>query len=224
MRLFSSLGLSALLIVLASPAANPAEISGEYLEARSCDVYTGPCFANGQMGSAGKEAVMAWKVDEGRWKGTGLSGLGVALVLNAEGTLGYDGVFPMTAGAIHSVILVDNKATPEQQAALIDFVKDSAKEVIGSVKTVKRVPLSLKNDHLAGKGVLKAGDLAAIETRALKKADCTCCNEINFYLPLAKVDNSSPAYAQTLSYKGDGLNTRWTLHNLRSAYLGTFER
>jgi hypothetical protein len=24
-----------------------AEISGEYLEARTCDVYTGPCFANG---------------------------------------------------------------------------------------------------------------------------------------------------------------------------------
>src|SRR4051812_24347247 len=113
MRTICFLGAGACLL-LAAAAAKSAEISGEYLEARSCDVYTGPCFANGQMGSAGKEALMAWKVDEGQWNGVKLSGMGVALVLNAEGTLGYDGVFPMRAGEIKSIILVDEKANAKQ--------------------------------------------------------------------------------------------------------------
>jgi len=215
---------AAVAIVSAATMVGAAEISGEYLEARSCDVYTGPCFANAQMGSAGREAVMAWKVDEGRWKGVPVSGLGVALILNSEGTLGDDGVFPMKAGSIRSVILVDEKATSGQETALVDFVKQSAKGVIGSVQTVKRVPMSLANDHLAGKGVFRAGELACIETRGMRKGDCTCSNELNFYLPLVKVDNSSPAYAKTVSYVGDGLQNRWTLHNIRGAYMGTFER
>jgi hypothetical protein len=223
MRSLCSLGACACLLFACSTAKS-AEISGEYLEARSCDVYTGPCFANGQMGSAGKEALMAWKVDEGQWKGVKLAGMGVALVLNAEGTLGYDGVFPMRAGQIKSIILVDEKATAAQQAALVDFVKETAKDLIGKVQTVKRSPISLSNDHLAGCGVFKAGDLAQIETRGLRKGDCTCSNESNFYLPLARVDNSSAAYAKTLSYAGEDLDSRWSLHNIRSAYLATFAR
>jgi hypothetical protein len=211
-------------LLLACSSARAAEISGEYLEARSCDVYTGPCFANSQAGLAGREALMAWKVDDGKWNGVRLCGLGVAVVLNAESTLGEDGVFPMTAGQIKSVILVDQKASKEQQAALIDFARKSAKGVIGTVQTVKSVPLSLSNDHLAGKGVFKAGDLAAIETRALQNSDRCCSNESCYYQPLSKVENSSPAYAKTLKYTGDSLDSQWELHNIRSAMLATFER
>jgi hypothetical protein len=217
------LGASCLLLLVSS-SARAAEISGEYLEARSCDVYTGPCFANSQVGLAGREALLAWKVDDGQWKGVRLTGLGVAVVLNAEGTLGEDGVFPMNAGEIKSVILVDQKATAQQRAALIDFVRHAATNVIGDIQTVKSVPLSLTNDHLAGKGVFKAGNLAAIETRALQQADRCCSNESCFYQPLAKVENSSPAFANTLTYTGDGLDSKWELHNIRSAMLATFER
>ena len=54
---------------LLSGVVQAAQISGEYLEARSCDVYTGPCFANAEMDLAGKEALMAWRVEQGSWKG-----------------------------------------------------------------------------------------------------------------------------------------------------------
>lgn len=214
--------LAALAIFGLAVPVSAAGISGEYLEARTCDVYTGPCFANAQMGLAGKEAVMAWKVDEGSWKGVSLNGLGVALVVNAESTLGYDGVFPMKAGQIRSVILVDKAADAKQREALVSFVKDKAKELAGTVKHVEAVPISLTNDHLEGRGVFKAGDLAKIETRALKKGDCICTNESVFYKPLGDVENFHPAYANTLSYQGSGLNNKWTTRNIRSAFLATF--
>jgi hypothetical protein len=176
------------------------------------------------MGLAGKEAVMAWKVDEGSWKGVSLNGLGVALIVNAEGTLGYDGVFPMKAGKIRSVILVDKSADDKQHAALVSFVKESAKDLACTVTRVERAPIMLSNDHLEGRGVFKAGDLAKIETRALKKGDCVCTNETVFYQPLTEVENFHPAYANTLSYQGEGLNNKWNSHNIRSAFLATFRR
>src|SRR5579872_3097498 len=86
-----------------------SEISGEYLEARTCDVYTGPCFANGEVGIAGREAVMAWKVDEGKWAGEELSGLGVALIIKANDTLGFGGSFYVKPDRIVSVIVVDEQ-------------------------------------------------------------------------------------------------------------------
>ena len=83
--------LLAISAIAVSSAAQAATITGEYLEARTCDVYTGPCFANAEMELAGKEALMAWKVDKGTWKGVKLDGLGVAVVVNAQGTIGFDG-------------------------------------------------------------------------------------------------------------------------------------
>lgn len=221
-----SIHLTAALAVLfvAASTADAAKITGEYLEARTCDVYTGPCFANAEMELAGKEALMAWKVEQGAWNGVQLDGLGAALVVNAENTLGDDGVFGMNPGKVRSVILVDQSADSRQRQALVEFVKENARGLTGRITRVEAVPIELTNEHLDGKGVFTAGKLAKIETRALKKGDCVCTNEIVYYQPLTKVENSSPAYLKTLSYQGEGLNNKWTTHNIRSAFLATFSR
>ena len=221
MKTFSLLLTSMLLMVTANVAVADA-ITGEYLEARTCDVYTGPCFANAEMSLTGKEAVMAWKVDKGSWNDVTLDGLGVAVVVKAEGTLGNDGVFPMKAGKMAAVIIVDERASSEQHAALVAFVKHSAKEYTANVIKVVSSPITLKNDHLEGKGVFSAGKLASIETRKMGKKDCSCSNEMIYYQPLTKVENFVPAYSLKLSYEGEGLNGRWTNRNLRSSFLATF--
>jgi len=201
-----------------------AQITGEYLEARTCNVYTGPCFANAEMSLTGKEALMAWKVDQGAWNNVTLDGLGAALILHAEGTLGYDGVFPMRAGKIKAVLMVDEKASARQRDALVDFVKDSARDLTNNIVRVQSVPFTLKNDHLDNIGVFKAGDLAEIQTRKLKKSDCVCTNEVVFYQPLTTIQNASAAYSLKLSYQGQDLGTRFTNRGIRSAFLGTFRK
>src|SRR5262245_3457765 len=171
-RLGISIGCVALLGAVTSAFA--ADISGEYLEARTCDVYTGPCFANGEIGIAGKEAVMAWKVDEGSWAGKDLAGLGVALIIKANDTLGFGGTFYVKPDKITAVIVVDEKADPEQAQALVRFVKENARHLTDDVVKVEKAPITLTNDHLSGKGVFSAGKLAKIETRKLAKGDCIC--------------------------------------------------
>ncbi len=201
-----------------------AKIEGEYLEARTCNVYTGPCFANGEMGLAGKEAIMAWKVDRGSWNETSLDGLGVALVISANDTLGDDGIFGQKTLKTKSVVLVDDKASASQKEALIAFVKDSAKKLSENIVRVEEVPFSLTNDHVDDIAVFTAGKIANIQTRKLKKGDCVCTNEIVYYQPLTKVQNFHPAFSLQMKFQGKGLDNRWTTGGQRSAFLATFRR
>jgi hypothetical protein len=216
--------LAAAAVLFAASSSRGAGLTGEYLESRSCEVYTGPCFANAEMDLAGKEAVMAWKVDAGTWNGVALDGLVAALVVSADNTLGTDGVFPSKARRVRSVILVDEKADAKQRAALVDFVKDSARDLTREVARVDAVPIRLENDHLDGRGTFAAGNVARIETRALKGGDCVCTNEVVYYQPLTDVENVSPAYSLTQSYKGPGLGNQWTTNNKRGAFLATFRK
>lgn len=210
--------------LLCGSMLSAAEIRGQYLESRTCDIYTGPCFANAEMTLAGKEAVLAWKVEEGKWAGSELAGLSVALVVKADGTLGTDGVFKQTASEASSVILVDDHATAEQQQALVAFVKAAAPDLTGDVKQIERTAITLENDYTKSHGSLKAGRLAQIETRQLGKGDCVCTNEAVFYKPLVDVQQATPAYSLKQSYKGKALGGKWDYNNTRSAFLATFRK
>ena len=217
--------LSALFLMIAGAApVFAADISGEYLEARTCDVYTGPCFANGEIGIAGKEAVMAWRIDQGKWEGIDLSGLGAALIIKSNDTLGFGGSFYVKPDKIKAVIIVDSKADAEQKAALIHFVKENAPKLADDVVKIEEAPITLTNDHLSGRGVFTAGKLSKIETRALAKGDCVCSNESVIYPPLAKVENAHAAYTVNMTYAGEGLDRTWSTVNKRSAFLATFEK
>ena len=63
-HLFALLTLS--LGVVAPSLLAAEEISGSYMEARTCQVYTGPCFANAEVNLTGKDALMAWNIEEGK--------------------------------------------------------------------------------------------------------------------------------------------------------------
>jgi hypothetical protein len=220
-----ALVLAALAIgsVSSLPAAS-WQIRGDYVEARTCDVFTGPCFANGEMGMAGKEAVLGWKVSDGNWNGVPLNGLSVALVLKGDNTLGDDGVFPMATRKVESVIVVDEKASEAQRTALVDFVRESAPSLTSDVRKIQAAPMSLETNDDTKVSVLKAGQVAEIRTRALGGNDCVCTNETAFYRPLVDVKYSMPAYAVSQSYSGNDLNATWSLNGSRSAYLGMFRK
>src|SRR5271167_1002096 len=83
------------------------QIRGDYVETRSADVYTGQCFANGEVNLVGNEAILAWHVRSGSWNGVALQGLSVTAVVRAKGTLGdpYENPYPAKA-----VLLVDDQA------------------------------------------------------------------------------------------------------------------
>jgi hypothetical protein len=197
-------------------------ISGRYLEVRSCDVYTGPCFANAEMGLEGKEAILVWSITKGHWHGTDLSGLSVIAVVRANNTLG-DLKYAQPQG--DTVLIVDEKASPAQQAALAGLAKAAAAKLIGNVVQTQSAQINASLGDCTKKGTcatVTAGGLVTISTRCLSDGDHACGNEDLFYPPLTKTNNANAAFAEMFSFQGEGLNVKWATTGLRSAYVGAF--
>jgi hypothetical protein len=197
-----------------------AEISGQYMESRTCQVYTGPCFANAEVGLCGKGAVMAWSIQEGEHNGIDLSGLKVVMALKTTETLGFFGI--EGAGEVKSIILVDAKAKGPRREALIDFAKQHSGKAGKHVVRVDAAPISMSLDEADLKGKLEAGKVVTLKTRKARPDDCICSNESAYYPPLAKVENFAPGVTTIGEFKARGLGTRWSTPGDRSAYLATF--
>ncbi|HZQ22045.1 MAG TPA: DUF1326 domain-containing protein [Terriglobales bacterium] len=221
MRNHLCLFISLALLTLALPAA-AQQIEGDYLETRSADVYTGQCFANGEVNLVGNEAILAWHVTRGSWQGVPLEGLTVAAAVRANGTLGdpYEDPYPAKA-----VLLVDDGANAQQRAALVSFAHHMGGELLKDVAQVVPVQMELVvNAEHHGAAMLRAGRFATIQTRSIGDKDHLCGNEVTFYPPLTETAHSMPAVALTDAYNGPGLGVSWDLHGKRSAFVGTFAR
>ena len=197
-------------------------IRGNYVEARTADVYTGPCFANSEVGLTGELAVFGWSVDKGSWHGVNLDGLSVVGVVKAHHTLGdvHETSYP-----VKSVLIVDSRASLEQRMALQAFAKKMAGDLLQDVVRVDYQPIALTfsdGDVHAARATLTAGTLAKIQTRAINKGDHICTNEEVWYRPLSKLDHAMPAFALAHDFKGQGLGTTWSSPDKRSSFVGTF--
>ena len=221
-KIFALPFLLASLATVAFATSKP-QISGQYVETRSADVYVGQCFANSEMNLTGQEAIVAWHVGEGSWDGVSLNGLTIVGAIKAQATLGdpYGKPYPAK-----SVLIVDKQATLEQRQALINFAQEMGGELLQHVVKVIDAPIDMEvaQGQHSTRARLQAGDVVTVETRAIGEKDHLCGNEDTFYPPLTQTAHAMPAVAMTDQYLGNDLNETWTLHDKRSAFVGTFVR
>jgi hypothetical protein len=209
---------AAFLMTLAPMQA--AEIEGQYLEARTCDVWTGACFANAEMNISGKNAVLAWKIERGEQGGVKLDGLSVVAVVQTTDTLGLE-----QKGPAKAVILVDQKADKAQRDALATLARKWGGELTRHVLAVEAKPIALSVNHCeeGGCASLDAG-VAKVETRCIhEEEDKVCGHEDNFYPPLTKGVKVKSAMVLEHSYKGQAFNQTWNDAQRRGAFLGSFK-
>ncbi|HXY03768.1 MAG TPA: DUF1326 domain-containing protein [Terriglobales bacterium] len=221
-RISFSLGGLTTLVALASllSVSAQAKITGEYVESRSTDVYTGQCFANGEVGLTGDEAIIAWHIRSGRWEGVKLDGFSVVAAVKANATLGDPYADPYPA---KSVVIVDERANPQERAALAAFAKHMGGKLLANVANIVTAPVEVQvqpGHH--GSASVKAGDFLTVQTRGISDNDHLCGNESTFYQPLTQVSHAMPAVAMTDSYSGRSLGRTWMLHDKRSAFVGSF--
>ncbi|MGH9402013.1 MAG: DUF1326 domain-containing protein [Terriglobia bacterium] len=219
-KLFMS-GAVALMVMAVWAIPSSAAVQGSYVEVRTADVYTGPCFANSEVGVAGRRAILAWDIKQGEWHGTNLAGLRVLAVVNAKDNLGdpYHNPYPAKA-----ILIVDQRASAAQSEALVSFVQAAGGPLVKHIVQVDRAPISMEFGRGMNHGTVSvvAGKLAQIQTRSLCSGDDICGNEIRYYPPLTKIANSMPAYTIDQTFSGPGLGVVWDTRDNRSAYIGTF--
>ncbi|HEY7056879.1 MAG TPA: DUF1326 domain-containing protein, partial [Vicinamibacterales bacterium] len=63
-------------------------ISGDYVEARTAEVYAGGCIMGSEGEPSGREAILAWHVKDGQMNGVPLDGLSIVAVVAADTSLG----------------------------------------------------------------------------------------------------------------------------------------
>lgn len=220
-RLVLSLCLAGSL--MAAGLQNRTQVRGEYIEARTADVFTGPCFANSEVDLVGNLAVFGWHVKNGEFDGVKLDGLSVVGVVKAASTLGNVNGNPYP---VKSIVILDQKASPEQRIALAAFARRMGGDLLQDVVKTETQPIELTfegNNLHGGAAKLTAGSLATIQTRAIDSRDHLCSNEETWYQPLTKTDHAMPAFALAHSFNGKGLNTTWSSPEKRSAFVGSFQ-
>lgn len=223
MKLFIAMLAVAVVASGAAFAGTPATIEGNYLEVRSCDVYTAPCHANAEIGLVGEEATMAWQVTRGAHNGVDVSGLSVVAVIRTDSTL-MDTSLDRYEG--RGVVIVDEKANAEQRAALVEFAKAQSGPLLQEVVKVETAPIEMKAgvDQPHGVASLKAGTTVDVETRCLVEGDKHCGNDRAYYPPLTKVNSALAAYTKRDMFIGEGLGVVWDEADRRSAYIARFEK
>lgn len=211
-------------LLFVAPLTFAQQISGDYIETRSADVYTGQCFANGEVNLVGNEAIMGWHVDKGSWQGVALDGLNAVAVVRAQATLGDPYANPYPA---KSVLVIDEEANPQQRAALQDFVRHQTGKLTDHVEQVIYTTIDMgvvRSAEHHGMALLRAGNFVTVRTRGINDHDHICGNEVTYYPPLTQTTHAMPAVAERDEYQGPALDDTWSNTGKRSAFVGTFAR
>ena len=210
--------LAALVGLAVSPLmAGTGSVSGKYVEARTAEVFTGGCIMGSEAETVGKQAVLAWKVDRGSFKGVSLDGLSVVAAVAGDINLGIQEIGGAKAN-VRSAVFVDDRANAAQRIALVAMATELSKGLVGNIVNVTSTPIEYADqDH----AIHVAAGQVALDVNKHVAHDPTC-GAMQWFHPFASVTNAEIGVAEQHLFNGTGLGTKWSNPNRRSAFFGTF--
>src|SRR5688500_9137745 len=201
-------------------AAEPtARITGEYVEARTAEVFAGGCIMNSEAETMGRQAVMAWRITSGTFDGVPLEGLTVAAAVAGDRNLGMREMGGEEPTAVKAIITVDPRATQAQRDALVKFVRALSGGLITHVIRVDVAPVRFATSQNFVE--VSVPDSMTLTVNKEMKHDPSC-GAMQWFKPFTKLANAAMGVAEAHEYSGKGLGTTWSAPNKRSAFFGTF--
>jgi hypothetical protein len=215
MRL-ATLGCAALLALglAGRPAQAAPAVTGDYIEARSCNLYVGACHAQGEFTTAGRQAILAWKVGEGTLDGISLKGLSAIALVTSDRNLGAPGA------ERRSVLYVDASATAAQREALTRLIKERAGESLGTVLAVHEAKIAFDQS-----GELYQVSAAGVATLKAKKEPARLCCIQKYevwYQPFVTLADGKIGYGVLSEFRDPTLQTTWSGSDQNNTYFGKF--
>jgi hypothetical protein len=201
-----------------SLAAGASSVSGQYVEARTAEVFTGGCVMASEAETMGKQAVLAWKIDRGSVNGVSVDGLAVVAALAGDVNLGIHEIGG-SAATVRSVLYVDERANPVQRMALVSLANDMTKR-IGTIVQVQPAPITFTDE---GQSIHVATSNVALDVTKEITHDPSCGAQ-QWFTPLAATDHAHMGQTDQNAFTGASLGTKWSDPNKRSAFFGTFSR
>ncbi|MCC6857270.1 MAG: DUF1326 domain-containing protein [Bryobacterales bacterium] len=208
-------GASILLLAAGLAAAQTSVIQGDYIEDRSNHVYGCYCEWSGESQTAGKEAVLAWHVRSGEYRGTPLNGVKMAAVIVGERTLS------MGKAARRSVLAFDAAAGPAERRAAEALLREKYGALLGEVVSVQVMPIEFQRED--ERAALRIGDVVRLEMRKAKPDQDGMQGATLWFDPFIPLRESSIGTTLQATYSGDEFNHKWKReHPEMTGYFGTF--
>ena len=114
-------------LIAATPAllaaSGATSVTGDYVEARTAEVFAGGCIQGSEGEAAGREAILAWRVAKGQVNGVAIDGLSIVAVVTSDQNLSMHEIGGDAPRAFRTAIRVDSRATAAQRDALVTLAK-----------------------------------------------------------------------------------------------------
>ena len=199
-KIFTLTAIALLLTVVSALATQPETVQGEYLEARSVSVYVGACHYGAEYVEGGREATLVWNIHQGIWKGVSLEGLTVVAVVTAQNNLAID------TSTRRSVLYLDEKATSEQRAAIVDLMTTKRSEILGEIVSTENTPIAFSKEGV--KYELRVGKVLTLSVSRYPCQNCTQPHQI-WYKPLEQLDTPIVGKSTVYRYQDKILSVTW---------------
>jgi hypothetical protein len=215
------LGLTAAaaLVAVAASAGERGQLTGEYVEARTAEVFAGGCIMNSEAETMGRQAVLAWRITSGSWDGVALDGLTVVAAVAGERNLGMREMGGEDPGRVKAIIRVDARATAAQREALVAVARELSHGLITEVVRVEIAPVRFATTQTFIE--VAASDDVRLSVSKEMVHDPSC-GAMQWFQPFSTVTDAAMGVAEEHAFSGAGLGTRWSAPNKRSAFWGTF--
>jgi hypothetical protein len=189
-------------------------VRGDYVEVRTASVFAGACHYNGEVTTTGRDALMAWNVNSGQWRGVDLAGVRVVAIVTADANLSDNDA------ARQSEIVIGNNASDEQSRAILEAVRSKYATSLGRIISVRRGPLSF--EHQGKTYSVTANNVASIDVEAMPNDLCCKMPNLVWYSPLVPLENRKVGYTTKARYAGDVIGDAWQRSGENSAFYGRF--
>ena len=184
------------------------------LEARTASVFAGACHYNGELVTEGRDAILAWNISRGSWKGVDLSGVRAIAALTSEQNLGD------AHASRKCELVVDISATNAQAAAVADWLRSFDSAQLGQIVSTHRSTISFRHDD--GLYTINADGYAAMTVQPMPNNECCNQPQLVWYNPLMPLEHRKVGYTQTASYSAGTVGDPWDRADENSAYYGSF--
>ncbi len=200
--------------LLARGAAAAPAVTGDYVESRSANVFVGACHHEGEVVSTGRNALLAWNITDGEFRGVPLKGVAAVAVVAGDRYLG------LPEARRQSVLYVSDAATAEQKDALTGLLRERASRALGELVAVKTAPVRF--DAAGDTYRVHVDGVAQMKIR--KQAGELCCKQPYqvWGAPFVPVKAAKTGYCLGVEYKDSGLLKAWSATDQNNAFFGQF--
>ena len=205
--------LAALSSFMFSSQAENVAVRGDYVEVRTASVFAGACHYNGEVTTAGREAMMAWNFASGRWQDIDLTGVRLMAIVSSDVNLSE------INASRQSEIIVDSSVSRAKAMAALNALKEKYAASLGKIVSVRFAPINFVH---TGKTYEVTSDGATINVEAMPNDLCCKMPNLVWYTPFVGLENRKVGYTTKALYSGNSVGEPWSRSGENSAFYGSF--